>query len=198
VGGIGAWPKRGWIRLREKPVAKRRKELFITKPQAGIEMVKRFIRYSCIDIDMLLTDSWFFSLGLLLAVRSFKNGRVHIISGLKRGKRKFVYNNLELTLSEIMDRIKASGQRFVRCRSLGFNYHAINVTLPDYNGPLKIIACKYGNNGKWRFFITSDASRWSIEVVFHELKQLMGFGDAKARILTAKSLIAQYAACFTC
>lgn len=165
------------------PVAKRFKELNSKKTDILVEMFKR-IRQRKIEVDYILTDSWFTSPKLINRLLKVDK-EVHFIGMYK-------YNS-KLTIdgkAHSIKQLKKCGGKMSRQRSLKLYYY-------EYIGEIgglkvKVFLSKRGVNGAWHTIITTNtklnftkvmeiySTRWTIEVFFKEAKQLLGLGKCQS------------------
>jgi len=159
--------------------AKREKETNMNKIKAGIEMIKRAVKHGFVP-EYVLCDSWFFSLKLLKTVRALKNGSVHLLSMCKMGKINFEWMGKEYSAGELLKHLHGKKKR---CRKVNSYYMECTV---NYKGEtLKLFYSRFSKRSKWRLLVTTDTSlsyikaieiyqiRWSVEVMFKELKQYL-------------------------
>lgn len=159
--------------------AKREKETNMNKIKAGIQMIKRAVKHGFVP-EYVLCDSWFFSLKLLKTVRALKNQSVHLLSMCKMGKINFEWMGKEYSAGELLKRLHGKKKR---CRKVNSYYMECVV---NYKGEtLKLFYSRFSKRSKWRLLVTTDTSlsyikaieiyqiRWSIEVMFKELKQYL-------------------------
>jgi hypothetical protein len=158
---------------------KRNKECDISKIKAGIQMIKRSVKHGFVP-DFVLSDSWFFCLELLRTVRALKNGNIHLLSMCKMGKVNFEWMGKEYSTGELFKHLQGKKKR---CRKV--NSYYIECTVHYKGETLKLFFSRFSKRSKWRLLITTDTSlsyikaieiyqiRWSIEVMFKELKQYL-------------------------
>jgi hypothetical protein len=158
---------------------KREKECDISKNKAGMQMIKRAVKHGFVP-DYVLSDSWFFCLKLLLTVRALKNGKVHLLSMCKIGKINFEWMGKEYSAGQLLKHLQGKKKR---CRSV--NSYYIECTVNYQGVTLKLFFSRFSKRSKWRLLVTTDTSlsyikaieiyqiRWSIEVMFKELKQYL-------------------------
>ena len=156
---------------------KRNKECDSNKIKSGIQMIKRAVKHGFVP-DFVLSDSWFFSLKLLQTVRTLKNGKVHLLSMCKMGKINFECMGKEYSAGQLLKHLQGKKKR---CRKV--NSYYIECTVNYKGETLKLFFSRFSKRSKWRLLITTNTSlsyikvieiyqiRWSIEVMFKELKQ---------------------------
>lgn len=162
-------------------------ETTIDKITNGLDMIKRALRYSFIP-DYVLVDSWFSSHRFIKAIRSFRKGAIHFLGRVRMDKRKYEYQGERFTGKELRQRLKKKAKRSRR-----FNARYIEV-LVHYKeiGEVKLFLSRFTKQGTWHLLLTTDTKltynealklynvRWSIEVLFKELKQHLNFGKCQS------------------
>lgn len=159
--------------------AKRDKECDISKTAAAIQMIKRAVKHGFVP-DYVLCDSWFFCFELLQVVKALKNGSVQLLAMCKMGKINFEWMGKEYSAGQLLKHLAGKKKR---CRKINSYYIECTVT---YQGVvLKLFFSRFSKSDKWRLLVTTDISlsyikaieiyqiRWSIEVMFKELKQYL-------------------------
>jgi hypothetical protein len=176
----------GWIR---------RSELHKSKINQGIDMIKRAVKNG-FSVDYILCDSWFTSLDFIKAVRALKSGAIHIIAGVRADKRKYSYDGELFDAKSILNHLKSKSKQ-KRCRSLNILYYEAAVEYEGI-GKVKLVMCRYPGQKNNRFFITTDINlsfiemmriygiRWTIEVMFKELKQYLQLGSCQSQDFDAQ------------
>lgn len=166
-------------RSKGSPGAKRDKETNMSKIKAGIQMIKRAVKHGFVP-EYVLSDSWFFCLQLLKAVRALKNGSVHLLSMCKMGKINFDWMGKDYSTGQLLKHLQGKKKR---CRKV--NSYYIECTVNFKGETLKLFFSRFSKRSKWRLLVTTDTSlsyikaieiyqiRWSIEVMFKELKQYL-------------------------
>ena len=161
------------------PSYQRKKELDSSKISSCIKMVKRAIKKG-IDLQYILTDSWFSCLELIKTATEHK---LIFIGMYSKVKTKFNYNGRLLTYKQLR---KLKRKQVKRNRKYNLYYIRTVVTYEDI--PVVIYHTRRGKRGKWKVLLSTDISsnftqtvevyqiRWSIEVFFKESKQLLGLG----------------------
>lgn len=165
------------------PVNKRFKELNRKKTDMVVDMFKR-VNQRKIQVDYILLDSWFTTIGLINKLSSV-NKKVHVIgmykynSKLAIGKKKYSIKQLRKHKSKMS-----------RVRSLNLYY--LQYVGEIDGAKVKVFLSKRGVNGAWHTIITTDtkltfkktmeiySTRWTIEVFFKEAKQLLGLGRCQS------------------
>lgn len=158
-------------------VMKRFKELNAKKNDIIVQMFKR-VNQRKIEVDYILTDSWFTTMTLISKLLKV-NKDINVI-GMYKYNSKVVVGGKEKTIKQL----RQSKKDLKRSRSTGF-YHMSFIGEID-NVALKIFLTRKGKNGAWHTIISTDTKlsfnkmigvyniRWSIEVFFKEAKQLLG------------------------
>lgn len=160
-------------------------ELDTTKISSMLRMLKDAIRNGFIP-DYVLTDSWFTCEELIKAVIGIKKQKVHLIGMYKSATAKFEFNTKHINIAQI----RSTLTKPKRYRKANFYYHEVSVL---YKGvPLKLFFSRCGTNGKWKTLLTTDTSlsfskmielyqtRWTIEVMFKECKQMLKLGKCQS------------------
>ena len=174
---------------------KRRKELKTNKITQAVKMIKRAIKHG-FTAKYVLCDSWFTSYDFIKAIRGIKSGALHIIAGIRADKRKYNHEGEMFSTKELVEKCKKSGKE-KRCRSLNIRYFELIV---DYKGlgDIKLLICRYPGQKKWRAFISTDTSltfleimkiyglRWTIEVMFKEMKTYLNLGKCQSNDFDAQ------------
>lgn len=170
---------------REKgsPVMKRFKELNYKKNDVIIQMFKR-INQRRIFVDYILIDSWFTTITLLNKLL-IVNSKVNII-GMYKYNSKVTIDNKERTIKQL----RKSKNGIKRSRKTGFYYMSF---VGEIDGlTVKVFLSRKGKRGAWHTVISTDTSlsfnrmieiyniRWSIEVFFKEVKQLLRLGKSQS------------------
>jgi hypothetical protein len=163
--------------------AKRYQELNKKKTDLLVQMFARVIKRK-INVDYILMDSWFTSVGLLKKLRSISDS-THII-GMYKYNSKIEINTKFKTISQL----KKQQLKPKRCRKFNYYYHHYITQIDGLK--VAVFISKRGKNGKWHTLITTDTGikfvkaievysiRWSIEVFFKEMKQLFGLGKCQS------------------
>ncbi|WP_442504710.1 IS4 family transposase [Porphyromonas levii] len=161
--------------------AQRESELFMSKIDKLIEMVRRAIRTG-VPFDYLLVDSWFTCTALLKLV-SRSRRKFHLLGMAKLGNTKYMTEKWrELTAKAIIKKLKDANE-IKYSRKLHCYYGCIDVALDRYK--VRLFLIRQGKKGKWRVLLTTDRSldflrayeiyamRWSIEVFFSDSKRIL-------------------------
>lgn len=165
------------------PVYKRFKELNSKKNDIVVQMFKR-INQRKIDVDYILTDSWFTTMSLISKLLKI-NKEINII-GMYKYNSKLIVGNKELTIKQL--RKSKKGLKRSRAKRL---YHMDYIAEID-GIKVKIFLTRKGVNGAWHTIISTNTNltfnrmieiyniRWTIEVFFKEAKQLLGLGKSQS------------------
>ncbi|TXD82111.1 transposase [Subsaximicrobium wynnwilliamsii] len=165
------------------PVVKRFRELNSKKTGMLVDMFKR-INQRKIEVDYILTDSWFTSISLINKLLKV-NKKVHVI-GMYKYNSKLSIDGKEHSIKQLR---KRKG-KMSRQRSLKLYYFQY---VGEIDGvKVKVFLSKRGVNGAWHTIITTNTKlsfkktmeiysiRWTIEVFFKEAKQLLGLGKCQS------------------
>ena len=165
------------------PVYKRFKELNSKKNDIIVQMFKR-INQRKIEVDYILTDSWFTTMSLISKLMRI-NKKINII-GMYKYNSKLVIENKEITIKQL----RKFKKRLKRSRSKKLYYMSY---IGEIDGiKVKIFLTRKGVNGAWHTIISTDTNlafnrmieiyniRWTIEVFFKEAKQLLGLGKSQS------------------
>ena len=178
---------------------KRRKEIKQNKIIGAISLIKRAVKNGFLP-RYVLVDSWFTSLDFIKTIREIKNGAMHLVGGIRNDFRKYVYKDESLNGKELIKKLSQQGKQ-KRCRKWNVRYYEVVVHYEGV-GDVKLYMCRFPYQKKWRIFISTDISlnfvnmmeiysiRWTIEVMFKELKQHLQFGKSQSRDFDAQ--IASY------
>jgi hypothetical protein len=160
-------------------VLKRFKELNAKKNDIIVQMFKR-VNHRKIEVDYILTDSWFTTTTLIRKLLSI-NKSINVI-GMYKYNSKVFFDGKDQTIKQL----RKSKKGLKRSRLTGF-YHMSFIGEID-GIALKVFLTRKGKNGSWHTIISTDTAlsfnkmikiyniRWSIEVFFKETKQLLGLG----------------------
>ena len=170
-------------REKTQPVYRRFKELNSKKNDIIIQMFKR-INQRKIDVNYILIDSWFTTTTLISRLLKV-NKEINII-GMYKYNSKLIIDNQEITIKQL----RKSKKGMKRSRSAKLYYMDY---VAELNGiKIKIFLTKKGKNGAWHTIISTDINlkfnrmieiyniRWTIEVFFKEVKQLLGLGKSQS------------------
>ncbi len=146
-------------------------------------MFKR-IHQRKIEVDYILTDSWFTSMGLINKLLKVDE-KVHII-GMYKYNSKLSIDGKEYSIKQLR---KRKG-KMSRQRSLKLYYYQY---VSEIDGlKVTVFLSKRGVNGAWHTIVSTDtklsfkktmeiySTRWTIEVFFKEAKQLLGLGKCQS------------------
>lgn len=168
------------------PAVKRLRELSSSKIDNAIKMIKRAVKHGFVA-DYVLADSWFIAYSFISNIRKIKSGAMHLLGSCRMDKRKYLFENTEYSAKELLNKFKSQKKRSRKV-------HALYVELiVDYKGiPVKLFFSRYTKQKTWQLLLTTDLSltynkaieiyshRWTIEVMFKELKQYLNFGKSPA------------------
>jgi hypothetical protein len=173
-------------RMPGQPSYVRCKELDKSKLDAIIEMLNRAVKHG-FKASYVLVDSWFMCEELILNIRSMRKGMLHVLGMCKIDKRKYMFQNKEVTASEIVTRLAYKKVQY--CRKHKMQYVG---AAASYKGiPVRMFFVRYGNQDKWHLIITTNMAlsfiraieiyqiRWTIEVFFKECKQYLNLGRSQ-------------------
>ncbi len=183
--------------------AKRIRECHVSKITNGLAMLKRAVKQG-FKANYVLVDSWFSSHEFIQTVRELGKNPMHLICGVRKDGRKYLYKEGYLNAKEFQSVLKNEGQE-KRCRKRNTRYFEAVV---DYEGigQAKLYFCRFPYQKKWRLFLSTDTSlsllsmleiysvRWSIEVFFKETKQYLKLGTCQSRDFDAQ--IAHITTCY--
>lgn len=183
--------------------SKRIKECHVSKITNGLDMLKRAIKQG-FRAKYVLVDSWFSSHEFIQTVRELGKKPMHLICGVRKDSRKYLYKGDSLNANELQRVLKNEGHE-KRCRKRNTRYFEVVV---DYEGigQVKLYFCRFPYQKKWRLFLSTDTSlsllsmleiysiRWSIEVFFKETKQQLKLGTCQSRDFDAQ--IAHITTCY--
>ena len=174
---------------------KRRKELKTNKIKQALTMIKRAVKNGFIA-DYVLCDSWFTSKEFIQTVRGIKNGVMHIIAGIRKDNRKYNCDGQLFNAKQIINSLKGKGA--VRRNRKWNTRYMEKVVYYEGIGNVKLFICRYPGQKEWRVFITTNTSlsfvemmkiygiRWTIEVMFRELKQYLQLGTCQSQDFDAQ------------
>lgn len=180
-------------RSQESHGFRRLSETGVDKITNGLEMIKRALRYNFIP-DYVLVDSWFSCRRFIKSIRSFRKGAIHFLGQVRMDKRKYDYRGESLTAKELKQRLKKKSKRSRR-----FSARYIEI-LVHYKGvgEVKLFFSRFSKQGAWHLLFTTDTkltynealrlynTRWTIEVMFKELKQHLNFGKCQSNDFDAQ------------
>jgi hypothetical protein len=173
----------------------RRKEYKTKKNINAIILLKRAIKNGFIA-KYVLVDSWFGGKEFIKAVREIKNGAIHVICGIRKDKRNYLYDGCIMNAKQLIMKLRQAGTQ-KRCRKWNTRYFEVIVNY-DEIGSVKLYICRFPYQKEWRIFLTTETSlsflqmmeqysvRWSIEVFFKEAKQHLRMGKCQSRDFDAQ------------
>ena len=174
---------------------KRRAESKKDKITGAISLIKRAVKNGFLP-KYVLVDSWFTSLDFIKSIREIKNGSMHLVAGIRNDFRKYRYNDESLNGKQLIKKLSDEGKQR-RCRKWNVRYFEVKVHYEGI-GDVKLYICRFPYQKKWRIFISTDTSldfikmmeiyslRWSVEVMFRELKQHLKLGKCQSRDFDAQ------------
>ena len=174
---------------------KRREDSKKDKITGALLLIKRAVKNGFLP-KYVLVDSWFTSLAFIKNIRGIKNGAMHLVAGIRNDFRKYGYNGQTLNGKKLIIQLSAEGKQ-KRCRKWNVRYFE---TVVHYEGigDVKLYICRFPYQKKWRVFISTDISldfvkmmeiysvRWTVEVMFRELKQHLQLGECQSRDFDAQ------------
>lgn len=175
--------------------SKRRQECNVDKITNTLAMIKRAVKNGFVA-KYVLVDSWFPSLNFVKEIRGIRDGAMHLVAGIKNDNRKYEYNGELLNGKELIVKLKSEGSQ-KRCRKWNTRYFEVEVNYEGI-GIVKLYITRFPYQKKWRIFISTDTSlsmtqmleiysiRWTIEVMFKELKQHLQFGKCQSQDFDAQ------------
>jgi len=183
--------------------AKRIRECHVSKITNGLDMLKRAVKQG-FRAKYVLVDSWFSSHEFIETVRGLGKTPMHLICGVRKDGRKYLYKGDFLDANQLQKVLKSEGQE-KRCRKRNTRYFE---TVVNYEGIglVKLYFCRFPYQKKWRLFLSTDTSlsllsmleiysvRWSIEIFFKETKQHLKLGTCQSRDFDAQ--IAHITTCY--
>ena len=183
--------------------AKRIRECHVSKITNGLDMLKRAVKQG-FRAKYVLVDSWFSSHEFIETVRGLGKTPMHLICGVRKDGRKYLYKGDSLDANQLQKVLKSEGQE-KRCRKRNTRYFEAVVNYEGI-GLVKLYFCRFPYQKKWRLFLSTDTSlsllsmleiysvRWSIEVFFKETKQHLKLGTCQSRDFDAQ--IAHITTCY--
>lgn len=178
----------------KSPGRKREKELFDTKIDTAIKMIKKAVQSKHVNAEYLLMDSWFFCEKFLAMLVTLKKP-IQIIGMIKMAKAKYLFEGNTYTAKELAQILKKR-KKVQRVKKL--NLYCAEA-LVEYKGyPLRLYFCKTSKRGKWHLLGSTDVKmgilrayeiysiRWTIEVFFKEAKQYFGMGKCQSQDFDAQ------------
>lgn len=97
--------------------AKRIRECHISKITNGLDMLKRALKQG-FKAKYVLVDSWFSSHEFIQTVRELSNKSMHLICGVRKDGRKYVYKGNSLDAKQLQGVLKTEGQENVAGREI--------------------------------------------------------------------------------
>lgn len=173
----------------------RRQESTVDKITQSITMIKRAVKHG-FRAKYVLTDSWFSSKGFIQAIRQIKDHTLHVVCGVRKDKRQYLYQGKKLDVKALYATVKKAGHA-KRCRKLNTRYFDVVVHYEGV-GDVKLYLCRFPYQKQWRAFLSTDtslsfvsmmeiyATRWTIEVFFKEMKQHLRLGQCQSRDFDAQ------------
>ena len=174
---------------------KRLQESKSKKTDNALKMIKRAVKHGFLPTYVLM-DSWFPSKEVIQTIRGIKNGAMHIVCGMKRDKRKYQYKGEYFNANNLIKKLKSESKE-KRCRKWNVRYYEVLVNYEDI-GEVKLYFCRFPYQKKWRLFLSTNTElclvemmeiyscRWTIEVMFKELKQYLQLGKCQSRDFDAQ------------
>jgi hypothetical protein len=163
-------------------------ELNKEKCKVAVKMLKQSVKRGIIA-SYVLMDSWFVTDSMLKEIRKIRKGIMHVVGMCKMDKRKFEIDKKEYNSQTIIKLNETKAGKVHVSRKFHSKYMVIEA---NYKGiPVKLFYIKYKNASKWTLLLTTDFSlsfvkamelyqiRWSIEVMFKEIKQYLRLGKAQ-------------------
>jgi len=179
----------------DSPGAQRAAEADIKKTTMMVTILKRAVKRG-FRADYVLTDSWFFNLGLVKQVSKLnKKYNLNLISMAKMGatKYKLTANDTYYNAIELAAKFE---RKAVNARSHKAKYIKVPVTFGDIR--INLFFIKIGQSKNWNLLVTTDLTinfqkimdvyqiRWSIELFFRESKQNLNLGKSKSTCFDAQ------------
>ena len=178
--------------------AKELKESKQSKNKIVIKMLKRIMRRKD-RFKYILWDSWYNSSESIKYIfEKVVHHNIHLISMQKRSKQIFRYSNKEYNLKELYHlagKWNINDVSGIKYKSITIEYLDVNSS-KDYSlrkscGEIKMCFFKYPKVKKYKILISTNLfideievlqhylCRWSIEVMFKDLKQYFGYDQNK-------------------
>lgn len=180
---------------RTTPGSKRRAECKTDKITGALLLIKRAVKNGFMA-KYVLSDSWFTSFDFIKTIRGIKNGAMHVVAGIRNDFRKYLYKGESLNGKQLIKKLSSEGKQ-KRCRRWNVRYYEVVVHYEGI-GDVKLYICRFPYQKKWRIFISTDISldfvkmmevysiRWTVEVMFRELKQHLQLGKCQSRDFDAQ------------
>ena len=169
-------------------VEKRKEEYF----QSKISSMKRMLNNASIEhmgFDYLLVDSWFTCKEVVNYIRR-KGSRSHLLGMIKMGKTKYTVAGEDMTARAVASAmVRKKAVKYSRAHK--FYYFETDAVFAGV--AVRLFFYRFGRKGEWKALLSTDTTlspykayqiysmRWSIEVVFHECKSLLGLGKCQCR-----------------
>jgi len=175
--------------------SKRRAECKVDKITGALSLIKRAVKNG-FKAKYVLVDSWFTSLDFIKDIRKIKDGTMHVVAGIRNDFRKYSYKDESLNAKQLIKKLSAEGNQ-KRCRKWNVRYFEVTVYYEGV-GDVKLYMCRFPYQKKWRVFISTDTTltfvkmmeiysiRWTIEVMFRELKQHLQLGRCQSQDFDAQ------------
>jgi DDE family transposase len=168
------------------PGYKRICEAFGKKTDSSIRMMRRAIATG-FKASYILADSWFFSAALAKFAISKK---ISLITRPKFNNWKYDYNGRMYTVGQLAQKMRYHNSKKWNKH---LRLHYVSASVKFMGIPMHLFFYKADKRGTpWRAIVTTDKklgaiqaykiyqNRWSIEVSFKELKQLMKYGKCQS------------------
>jgi hypothetical protein len=174
---------------------KRRQESKKDKITGALSLIKRAVKNGFLP-KYVLVDSWFTSFDFIKTIRGIKKGAMHVVAGMRNDFRKYGYNCESLNGKQLIKKLHAEGKQ-KRCRKWNVRYFEVVVHYEGI-GDVKLYISRFPYQKKWRIFISTDttlefvemmetySTRWTVEVMFRELKQHLQLGKSQSRDFDAQ------------
>lgn len=165
-----------------RPRAKCRAQRYHTKLQLAQQMISEMVTLG-LPFDYLVFDSWY---NARWFTRWLNNCGITWQSTLPKNTR-IVYRKSKIRVDKLAPTLKLKWRAH-----LGVRTAVLNVYLPEY-GSVRLVVTRDGH-GRWKYIVTNDLtadlttivlrqrSRWDIETLFRDSKQLAGFAACQCRV----------------
>jgi hypothetical protein len=162
------------------------KELDMKKNEVAVSMIKRAVKHG-IFASYVLMDSWFTNDYTVKAIRSIKNGLLHVLGMCKVDKRTYNFNGKKLNAHQITTKYERKNGQYSR----KYKSQYISIVADYKDAKVKLFFVRYHGSQKWTLLLTTDLSlsfceameiyqiRWAIEVMFKECKQYLRLGQSQ-------------------
>jgi hypothetical protein len=170
----------------KNPAKTRVKELDMKKTEAAVSMIKRAVKHGILA-SYVLMDSWFTNDYTIKAIRSIKNGLLHVLGMCKVDKRTYNVNGKEINAHQIITQYQRKNGHYSR----KYKSQYISIVANYKGAKVKLFFIRYHGSQKWTLMLTTDLSlsfcdaieiyqiRWTIEVMFKECKQYLRLGQSQ-------------------